>query len=277
MSGILDQATLLYVAAVIGGFTLVAVWETVHPLRPASVPLGPRWTANISLYFLSHGLTHLLFPVVAVGAALLAQHRGWGILNNLPVNTMAALLFSVLMLDLARYLLHLAFHRIPLLWRLHRAHHSDLDYDCTIGLRFHPLEALLVNAVLTTLIIVGGLPAMAVLLADLLTITLGFVVHGNVSLPTRLDRALRVALVTPDMHRIHHSIRADEAMSNYGSVLSVWDRFVGTYRASPRDGALGMQFGLANLRDSRDLSFFKVLLMPFHKPSPTASGESAPQ
>ncbi len=163
-------------------------------------------------------------PVVGIGAAWYAQERGWGLLPALGLPALAASMIGLLALDLLRWGVHCAMHRVPLLWRLHRVHHSDLDYDCTIGLRFHPAEALVTQALLVAAVLALGVSPLTVLVSELLTIVLGYVVHGNVSLPPVVDRIARKALVTPDLHRVHHSVRVDESRSNFGSILSIWDR-----------------------------------------------------
>lgn len=252
-----------YFAALVGGFLAVALWETWRPLRPATVPLGPRWTANISLLFLNYALLHLLLPVVGIGAAWYAAARGWGLLPALAMPAPLAVLAGLLVLDLLRWAVHASLHRIPLLWRLHRVHHSDLDYDCTIGLRFHPLEALLTQATLVAAILALGLSPTTVLASDVLTIVLGYVVHGNVTLPPWLDRALKPVFVTPDLHRVHHSVRPEESQSNFGSILSVWDRLFGTCRDHPANGQLGIVIGLADQRDAGQLTLARLLAMPF--------------
>lgn len=259
---LLGHSAEAYTAAIVGGFVAVAAWETLRPLRPATVPLLPRWTVNLALLVICQAVVYLLLPVVTIGAAWYAQERGWGLLPAIGLSSIAATAVGLLALDLLRWAMHWALHRLPVLWRLHRVHHSDLDYDCTIGLRFHPAEALLTQAVLIAAVFALGVSPLTVLVSDVATITLGYVVHGNVSLPERWDRALRTALVTPDVHRVHHSVRVDESRSNFGSILSCWDRLFGTYRAEPVGGQLGMAIGLDDLRDPRQLTLARVLWMP---------------
>ncbi|NRF66636.1 sterol desaturase family protein [Aquincola sp. S2] len=261
---LLGLAGPLYLAALIGGFAAMALWETVRPLRPASVPLAPRWINNLGLLFINQAVMRLALPLAGLSVALLAASRGWGLLPLLEVPAVLAVPLAVVMLDGVRWAAHRAMHW-PGLWRLHRVHHSDLDFDCTIELRFHPGEALLAQALLSLAIVALGAPPLAVLLSDLLTLVCGYFTHANVQLPPRLERVLRSVLITPDLHRVHHSARVDESMSNYGVLLSVWDRWFGSYRAHPADDHLGMQFGLAELREPRQLTLARLLWLPFRR------------
>lgn len=262
---LIEHAGVIYVAALLGGFSAVAAWETVAPLRPPSMPLRRRWAVNIALLFINNTLLHALLPLAAVTAALHAQAQGWGLLPRLGWPGWAVALAGLLLLDLARWLLHAAMHHVPWLWRLHRVHHSDIDYDCTIGLRFHPLEALLGAALLLAVVMALGAPPEVVLLSDALTLALGFFAHGNVSLPPRCDRLLRRVLVTPDLHRVHHSSVVAESMSNFGSVFCVWDRLFGRYTAAPAGGPLGMSIGLDDLRDPAQLTLWRLLWLPWRR------------
>jgi sterol desaturase/sphingolipid hydroxylase (fatty acid hydroxylase superfamily) len=262
----LGQAATLYIVAVVGGFAVMALWETWRPLRRGGENrLVARWITNLALLAINQALLQWALPLLGLAAALAAAARGWGLWPLLPLPPLLALLAALLVLDALRWLMHRALHRVPLLWRLHRVHHSDIDYDCTIGLRFHPAEALLSQAVLVGAIGLLGLPPLAVLLSDVLTIALGYFVHANVGLPPRLDALLRRVIVTPDLHRVHHSVRIDESMSNFGSVLSLWDRLAGSYRAEPQGGALGMQIGLAEFPGPRPLGLLRLLRLPLQR------------
>jgi sterol desaturase/sphingolipid hydroxylase (fatty acid hydroxylase superfamily) len=263
---LLGQAATLYIVAVVGGFAVMALWETWRPLRRGGENrLVTRWITNLALLAINQALLQWTLPLLGLAAALAAAARGWGLWPLLPLPPLVALLAALLVLDALRWLMHRALHRVPLLWRLHRVHHSDIDYDCTIGLRFHPAEALLSQAVLVGAILLLGLPPLAVLLSDVLTIALGYFVHANVGLPPRLDALLRRVIVTPDLHRVHHSVRIDESMSNFGSVLSLWDRLAGSYRAEPQGGALGMQIGLAEFPGPRPLGLLRLLRLPLQR------------
>ncbi|WP_284615781.1 sterol desaturase family protein [Aquabacterium humicola] len=263
---LIGRAGTLYLAAFLGGFGAVALWETWRPLRRGGESrLAARWFTNIALSFINQTAMHLVLPLLGFGAALLAQQRGFGLLNLVDAPAWLAVPAAMLGLDALRWALHRALHRWPLLWRLHRVHHSDLDYDCTIGLRFHPLEALLTQGVLVLAIGLLGLPPIAVLLSDVLTIAHGYFAHGNVGLPARWDGLVRRVVVTPDLHRVHHSARLEESMSNYGSVLCVWDRLAGCCREQADGGATGMQIGLAEEREPRRLGLARLLVMPLRR------------
>lgn len=251
-----------YAAVMIGGFAAVALWETLAPAREPQAALGRRWLHNIGLLALSHLLLVAALPMLPLAAAWQARQQGWGLLAGHALPAVVEVVLTVLLLDAARWALHRALHRWPWLWRLHRVHHSDIDYDCSIGLRFHPLEALLGASLLVTLVVVLGLPPLGVLASDLLTIALGYWAHANASLPPRWERRLRGWLVTPDVHRVHHSTRVAESQSNFGSVLVLWDRLAGCWRSRADGGTTGMSIGLADWRDPAELGFWRLLAMP---------------
>lgn len=252
----------LYLGALVGGFAVVGVWETLAPARAARAPLRARWLANLGLLALNHGVVPLAMPLSNAGAAWFASERGWGLLNAVALPPAAAFLVTLVVLDAVRYGNHRLWHEVPLLWRLHRVHHSDVDYDLTVGLRFHPVEAILGNLVVLAAVVALGAPVWAVIASDVATVALGFFVHGNVRMPAALDRAIRTIFVTPAMHSTHHSVERDEATSNYGAVLSVWDRAFGSYRERPRAGD-AIAFGLADERDPARLGIVRLLGLPF--------------
>lgn len=251
-----------YLATLVGGFAVVAAWETVAPARAVRAPISRRWPANLGLLAVNYGVLPLLTPLAAVGAAWWAAGRGWGLMNALAWPLPVAFAVTLVAMDAARYGLHRLLHGWAPLWHLHRVHHSDVDYDCTVGLRFHPVEAVFSSAALAGFVVVLGAPAAAVIVSDLLTIGLGFFAHGNVRLPRKADQVLRRILVTPSLHSTHHSVETDEASSNFGSVLSVWDRLFGTMREAPRAGD-AIMFGLAEERDATRLGLGRLLAMPF--------------
>ncbi|HSO41864.1 MAG TPA: sterol desaturase family protein [Rhodospirillales bacterium] len=224
-----------------------------------------RWRANLGLVAVDAALVRLIFPLAAVGAAVVAHERGWGLLNAVHLPAWLAVAISLAVLDLAIYAQHIAFHKVPLLWRLHRVHHSDVDLDATTGLRFHPVEIALSMAFKIALVLVLGAPALAVIIFEVGLNALAMFNHANVYLPERLDRVLRRLIVTPDMHRVHHSLHRDETDSNYGFNLSLWDRLFGTYRAQPRDGHQGMTLGLDIFRATPDGTLRRLLLQPFRR------------
>jgi sterol desaturase/sphingolipid hydroxylase (fatty acid hydroxylase superfamily) len=251
----------------LGGFAavlaLMMAWEAAVPRRRRQLPRWGRWTANLALVGVSALLLRLALPVTAVGAAAVAEARGWGLFNLVALPEAAAILVSVVVLDLAVYAQHVAFHKVALLWRLHRMHHSDVEIDATTGVRFHPLEILLSMLYKTAVIVALGAPPAAVVLFELVLNGSAMFNHGNVKLPAAVDRVLRLVLVTPDMHRVHHSIHRDETDSNYGFNLSLWDRLFATYRAQPRDGHAEMTIGLPVFREARDRRLARLLVQPF--------------
>jgi len=251
-------------AAFFGIFTLMAAWEVLAPRRARLHSRRVRWTANLGLVMFNTVLVRLLFPFAAVAFATLAAQRGWGLLNNLDLPPWLALLLAVVALDFAIWLQHVMFHAVPALWRLHRVHHADPDFDVTTGTRFHPIEILLSMLIKFSVIAVLGAPAAAVLVFEILLNATAMFNHGNVKLPGSVDGDLRLLLVTPDMHRVHHSTDVAEANSNFGFNLSVWDRLFGTYRAAARLPQESMDIGVAGLTgDPRCVSITGLLVIPF--------------
>lgn len=246
-----------------GMLTLMGVWEWLAPRRTLTTSKSRRWRANLGIVFLDTITVRLIVPTTAVGMALLAQQRSWGLLNNLDVPGWLALLIGVLALDCVIYLQHVMFHAVPALWRLHMMHHSDLDFDVTTGVRFHPIEIVLSMGIKLAAIVVLGPSALAVLIFEVALNATSLFNHGNVRLPARLDRVLRLFVVTPEMHRVHHSNLPRETNSNFGFSFPWWDRLFGTYRAQPKFGHLGMTIGLDQFRDPDTLNFSQLLLQPF--------------
>ena len=250
--------------AFFGIFVLMAIWEWLAPRRVLTVSKALRWGSNLGLVALNTVLLRLLFPVAAVGLAATAAAQGWGLLNHYPVSPWLAVPLAVIALDLAIWAQHVFFHAVPALWRLHRVHHADLDYDLTTGARFHPIEILLSMLIKFAVILVLGPPVVAVILFEIILNGMAMFNHGNVGLPNRLDRWLRWVFVTPDMHRVHHSVEDDETNSNFGFNLSWWDRLFGTYREAPRAGHLGMTIGIEGHRDPREVDALPgMLALPF--------------
>jgi sterol desaturase/sphingolipid hydroxylase (fatty acid hydroxylase superfamily) len=260
---LLDLEAPLRLAVFAGLFSAMVLWEALAPRRALSLPRALRWPNNLALVVVDTLALRLLLPVLAVETALHAQARDWGLLNVLDVPLWLALPVAVLLLDLAIYAQHVAFHKVPILWRLHRVHHADLDFDVTTALRFHPIEIVLSMLIKLAVVVALGAPAAAVLLFELLLNGSAMFNHGNVRLPPRVDRVLRRVLVTPDMHRVHHSDRRHETDSNYGFALSWWDRLFRTYRAQPEAGHEAMTIGLEMFRDRRDLWLDRLLVQPW--------------
>jgi sterol desaturase/sphingolipid hydroxylase (fatty acid hydroxylase superfamily) len=247
-------------------FAVMALWEVLAPRRRQAIGRWRRWPSNFGIIVLDSVLVRLIFPAAAVGVALFAQAHGWGLFHAWRMPEWLVLAASVLLLDLAIYLQHVMLHAVPLLWRLHRMHHTDLEFDLTTGVRFHPLEILLSLVIKLGVIVALGAPAIAVLMFEVVLNVTSMFNHGNVRLPRRLDRVLRWLTVTPDMHRVHHSWYPDETNSNFGFNLSWWDRAFGTYRAQPRDGHTGMTIGIHQFREPRDLRLDRMLWQPMRGP-----------
>ncbi len=251
----------------IGVFAAMASWELLAPRRGLSVRKPPRWASNLGLVVVNSLLLRLVAPLGAVGVALFAEARGWGLFHNVALPTWAAVAGSVILLDLAIYLQHVMFHAVPLFWRLHMVHHADLDIDVTTGLRFHTLEILLSLGIKAGVILLLGAPAVAVLIFEVLLNATSMFSHSNVSMPLWLDRVLRLFLVTPDMHRVHHSIHTRETNSNFGFNLPWWDFLMGTYRRQPADGHTGMTIGLKQYRSEAQVDrLHKMLILPLTGP-----------
>ncbi|WP_235017122.1 sterol desaturase family protein [Tistlia consotensis] len=250
-----------------GVLALMAGWELLAPRRPQAIGRDLRWPSNLGIVVLDTLLLRLVFPTAAVGFALLAAERGWGLFNAVAVPEWLAVVGSVLILDLAIYLQHVLFHAVPAFWRLHRMHHADLEFDVTTGLRFHPFEILLSMGIKLAVVALLGPPAVAVLIFEVLLNATSLFNHGNVGMPAGLDRALRWIVVTPDMHRVHHSILPHETNSNFGFNLPWWDRLLGTYRAQPSAGHEAMTLGIEQFRTPRDLWLDRLLTQPFRGPA----------
>jgi sterol desaturase/sphingolipid hydroxylase (fatty acid hydroxylase superfamily) len=246
-----------------GVFVVIALWELITPRRKQVIGRGWRWPNNLGVVAVNTLLVRILFPTTAVGLALLAQSRGFGLFNVIALPAWAGIVASVVILDLAIYLQHVLFHAVPALWRLHRMHHADLDVDVTTGGRFHPFEILISLAVKIATVIAFGIPAVAVLVFEVVLNATSMFNHSNVAMPPWLDRLLRVVVVTPDMHRVHHSILRRETDSNFGFNLPWWDRLFGTYRAAPEAGHAGMTVGLPIFRNPRELRMDRLLTQPF--------------
>ena len=247
----------------LGVFAAVAGWEVLAPRRALVPGRLARWPNNISVVVLNTLVARLLFPAGAVGIAALAESKGLGLLNALALPFWAKAAAAFLLLDLAIYLQHVLFHAVPALWRLHRMHHADLGFDVTTGARFHPIEIVL-SMIIKAVIVAGlGAPVVAVIVFEVALNATAMFNHANARLPAALDRALRLVVVTPDMHRIHHSVAPVETNSNFGFNMPWWDRLFGTYRAQPAAGHEGMTIGIEAFREPADLRLDKMLIQPF--------------
>ena len=247
-----------------GVLALMALWELAAPRRALTVSKGVRWLANLELVVINTVVLRLLFPAAAVGMALFVREHGWGVLNVVEAPYWLAVLASVIVLDFFIWLQHVMVHAIPALWRLHRVHHADLDFDVTTGLRFHPIEIMLSMLIKFAVIALLGPPVLGVIVFEVLLNATSMFNHSNIRIPRAVDRVLRWIVVTPDMHRVHHSVEDDETNSNFGFNLPWWDRLFGTYRDQPRAGHEGMTIGITTFRDPRQCDRIMAMLrMPF--------------
>ena len=246
-----------------GVFVAMAIWELFTPRRPQAIGRNWRWPNNLGVLAVDALLVRVLLPITAVGLALVAEAHGFGLFNIIALPTWASIVLSVILLDLAIYLQHVLFHAVPALWRLHRMHHADLEFDVTTGLRFHPIEILLSTGIKLAVVATFGTPAAAVLIFEVLLNATSMFNHSNIRVAPEIDRVLRWFVVTPDMHRVHHSILRRETNSNFGFNLPWWDRLLGTYRAQPAAGHDAMTIGIEQFRDARELGLDRMLLQPF--------------
>src|SRR6267378_3819190 len=235
-TAILESEPLLRLAAFGGVFAAVAWWEFISPRRRQAFGLA-RWPHNLGLLLVDIAVVRLLAPGAVIAVAIAGEARGWGLRNALALPLWVAVPAGIVLLDLAIYFQHVMFHAVPALWRLHRVHHADLDFDVTTGTRFHPLELLLYATAMFN--------------------------HANASVAPGVERWLRWLLVTPDMHRVHHSVRYEESSSNFGFNLPLWDRIFGTYRAQPRAGHAAMTIGVDAFRSPEEMRLDRLLLQPF--------------
>jgi len=259
---LLGNEPLVRLSVFIGILLLMAGLETVFPKRNREVSRWVRWPNNFALVALNTAVLRVLFPVAAIGVALYAQSHNWGLINRFGVPAAYAIPAVVIVLDCAIYLQHRVFHAIPILWRLHRMHHSDIDIDVTTGARFHPVEIVLSMLIKFVVILLLGAPAVAVLIFEVILNATAMFNHANVRVPHGLDKWLRLIVVTPDMHRVHHSVVIEETNSNFGFNLPWWDLMFRTYRAQPTAGHDGMTIGLPFFRAPRELWLDRMLLQP---------------
>jgi len=247
-----------------GMLALMGLWETIAPRRALTVSKGVRWLNNLGLVFFNSFVARLLFPAAAVGVAAFAAEQGWGLLHYYSIPFWPAVVIAIVAMDFVIWLQHVMVHAVPILWRLHRVHHADLDFDVTTGARFHTIEIVLSLLIKFATIVVLGPPVVAVVIFEIILNAMAMFNHGNVRLPSGLDRVLRWLVVTPDMHRVHHSVADDEANSNFGFNLSIWDRLFGTYRDQPRGGHEGMTIGIHHYREPKLVSWLPgMLALPF--------------
>lgn len=261
---IVDNELVIRLSFFLGVFALIALWEVLSPRRVLSVSKAQRWINNLGLVALNTVVLRLLFPAAAIGVALVANQGNWGLFNNVELPYILEIVLAVIIMDFVIWLQHVMVHAIPVLWRLHRVHHADLDYDLTTGARFHTLEIILSMLIKFATIILLGPALLAVVIFEVLLNSMAMFNHGNIYIPEKIDRVLRWFVVTPDMHRVHHSVHAPLANSNFGFNLPWWDRLFGTYVAQPPEGHIDMEIGLDGFRDPRQVDRLDgMLLLPF--------------
>lgn len=262
-SFVLNHEATIRIAFFVGIFVIVALVELLVPRRPLSTSKAIRWFGNIGVVIINTVLLRLLFPAAAVGVAVWVERQGWGLFHNVELPYWLKVALSAIILDFIIYLQHVMFHAVPLLWRLHMMHHADMDYDVTTGTRFHPIEIILSMVIKGAAITVLGTPALGVIIFEILLNGTAMFNHGNFFIPTGIDQILRWFVVTPDMHRVHHSVFPSEANSNFGFSLPWWDRVMGTYRHQPSRGHERMIIGLNQFRDPSHLTLPWMLALPF--------------
>lgn len=273
MTVLLQSELLIRLGFFVGAFVVMAAAETLWPRRHLVLGRMKRWPTNLGIIVLGSLLVRLLaslatllaVPLIAVAAAVFAARNGWGLLNLVAWPSWLEDALAFVVLDFAIWLQHLLAHRIPILWRLHRMHHADRDIDVTTALRFHPLEIGLSMLYKVVWVLVLGAPADAVIAFEVILNALAMFNHANVALPARAEPFLRALLVTPDMHRVHHSVRASEHHANFGFNLSIWDRLFATYVAQPRDGHAGMTIGLPEFQTATPAHLGWCLALPFFR------------
>lgn len=263
----MNAEVLVRLSTFAGLFAVFAVWELLAPRRTQHHSRSVRWLNNLAIMVLNGLIVRLGIPLAAVGTAIVAQDQNLGLLNQVTLPAWFAMVVAILALDLILYLQHLVFHHVDFLWRLHRMHHADLEVDVTTGLRFHPIEIVLSMAIKMAAVLVLGAPVVAVIAFEVLLNASSLFNHANIRIPDKVDRIMRYFIVTPDMHRVHHSVVRQETDSNFGFNVPWWDYLFGTYRASPQAGHTGMKVGIEYFRTQRDLWLDHLLLQPFRKPA----------
>lgn len=259
----MEAETLIRFGAFLGVFAVLATAEIFLPRRRLLTPKSRRWFANLAIVALNPLAVVLIFPILPVGLALLASENNWGLLNQFALPDPVEILIGVVALDFVVYAQHVLHHAIPALWRLHMMHHADLDFDMTTGLRFHPIEIVISMAIKLSAVAALGVSPLAVLIFEVALNSTAMFNHSNINIPQKVDRILRLLVVTPDMHRVHHSVIITETNSNYGFNLPWWDRLLGTYKDQPNKGHTDMVIGLSQFREPRKLSLPRLLILPF--------------
>ena len=249
----------------LGTLGVVGIWQSFAPKRPPSVSTIWRWLNNFGVTFFNTLLLRLLFPFLAVGLAAVAAENGWGLLNLIDLPIAFSILIAVIIQDLVIYWQHVIFHRVGFLWRFHKMHHADIDYDVSTGARFHPVEIILSMLLKLGVVVVLGPPVVAVIIFEILLSSIAMFNHANAGLPASLDKIARKFIVTPDMHRVHHSVIRSEHNCNYGFNMPWWDYIFRTYQAQPSAGHEKMTIGLEEYQEDRKQSIFWMLALPFRR------------
>jgi sterol desaturase/sphingolipid hydroxylase (fatty acid hydroxylase superfamily) len=260
---IIDHQLIIRLSSFFGILLFMAIWEMIAPRRRLHTSKAFRWTNNLLLTTLNSIIARFLFPLSAAALAIVVEERGWGVMGYLRVSSFIAGLISIVFLDFIIYLQHFIFHKVTLFWYLHGMHHTDLDIDVTTGARFHPVEIVLSVLIKMGVILVIGVPAWSFIVFEVILNATSMFNHSNVFINTSIDKLLRIVLVTPDMHRVHHSVIIREHDSNFSFNFSWWDRFFGTYQSQPKEGHDNMVIGLANFRDLKGLSLPRLIALPF--------------
>ena len=262
---LLSEEAVLRLSIFLVLFAIFAIWEIMAPRRNQSYSKVTRWFNNLSISAINVLTTRLLAPFTVIFVALYAQSSGFGLLNVIEAPAMISIVIAVLLLDFSIYIQHIIFHKVDFLWRLHRMHHADLEFDVTTAIRFHPVEIVFSLAIKMLVVLAIGAPAIAVVIFEVLLNGTSVFNHANIHIPTSIDKILRLFVVTPDMHRVHHSIIRKETDSNFGFNLPWWDYIFRTYRAQPELGHSGMTIGIEQFREQRELWLDRLLLQPFRK------------
>jgi len=259
----MDNELLIRLGFFFGILVVMFLWELIAPRRPLTTSKIIRWFSNLGLVLIDSIVVRLFFPTALAGIALLVQQRGWGLFNQFELPYLLKIILSVLVLDFVIYLQHIVFHSVPLFWRLHMVHHTDMDIDVTTGVRFHPIEIILSMGIKMIVVILIGAPAVAVLIFEIILNGTSMFNHGNVHYSQNIDSILRLLVVTPEMHRVHHSTIRWETNSNLGFNFPWWDRLFGTYRGQPAKGHLEMTIGLDQYKEPNKLTLPWLLVLPF--------------
>jgi sterol desaturase/sphingolipid hydroxylase (fatty acid hydroxylase superfamily) len=259
----MDNELLIRLGFFFGILVVMFLWELIAPRRPLTTSKITRWFSNLGLVLIDSIVVRLVFPTALAGIALLVQQRGWGLFNQFELPYLLKIIFSVLVLDFVIYLQHIVFHSVPLFWRLHMVHHTDMDIDVTTGVRFHPIEIILSMGIKMIVVVLIGAPAVAVLIFEIILNGTSMFNHGNVHYSQNIDSILRLLVVTPEMHRVHHSTIRWETNSNLGFNFPWWDRLFGTYRGQPAKGHLEMTIGLDQYKEPNKLTLPWLLVLPF--------------